>query len=105
MRYVLEVTAVVHDPFGEPVRLGSARYYVEQAELTTASWPITGARAMMTGEPFRWWMPSVDGKPSGAVFIECTLTQDDPDRRVPMPDERDDPGDHPDELRPTPGTR
>ena len=84
MRYILEVAVIVHDPSNEPVRIGSARYYIEQAELTRADlpWPFTGARGMTPSTPLVWRMPNIDGKPSGSIFIECTLTHA-PDRKVP----------------------
>jgi len=75
MRYILTVTAIVHDPTGEPVRLGSTRYYVEHAEVSNGTWPIVGAREMTPNSPMTWYLPTVDGKPSGAIFIECALEQ------------------------------
>lgn len=81
MQYILEVTAIVHDPNNEPIRLGSTRYRVQQNELTTSNWPIAGARAMTPGSPMIWFLPGADGKASGAIYIECSLVQA-PDREV-----------------------
>lgn len=75
MQYILEVAVIVHDPSNEPIRLGSSRYYVEQNELTSSNWPIVGVRPMTPSSSMVWYMPMVDGKPSGAIYIECSLIQ------------------------------